>query len=153
MSCPNLTFDFTTYLWYRLDDKYRVIPGCWYMRLIMKDGSPLGETSAHGISQWLRESIGGVIDPKSVALMDRCTVCMRGTLVQGHKTAKCPTLALMNKLRANKDIVPIVVGVNTLIDSVKKKPLTLESLEKKHAQELRDLRSKIGKRSILLLDA
>ena len=118
----------------------------------MKDGSPLGKTSAHSISQWLRELIGGIIDPMTVALIDRCTVCMWGNLVLSHKTAKCPTLVLMNKLRANKDIVPITVGVNTLIDSTKKKPLTLESLEKNHAQELRDLQSKIGKRSILLLD-
>jgi len=114
------------------------------MRLINKDGTPLGESVAHSISDWLRKSVAGIVDADTVALMDRCAICMRGTWTSGHASRKCPLLASMNKMRAHKDLIPISIGVNHLVDSAKKKPLTLEALEKKHAQELRDMRSKVG---------
>ena len=89
------------------------------------------------------------MDPKTVNPMSRCGVCMRGNSTSTHSTRRCLLLATLNKHREKKQLLPITVQVNRLLTDAKKKPLTLEALEKKHAQELRDLRSKIGMTLIL----
>lgn len=101
----------------------------WIVRATGEDTSPNDATTGEGATllKW--------------RFVRRCAFCWRGPpFADYHDHRVCPLMISMNKIRANGGLAPISIDANS-----NKVVLTSEKIVKDYGEELRAIRTRVGK--------
>ncbi|KAI9430329.1 hypothetical protein H4582DRAFT_2087107 [Lactarius indigo] len=143
----HLTVNYEGFFFCTLNNKGEPLYGKWYMRLVVKksEGRPVPDTQY--ITDWLQHQMVGLVVDGSVWYATQCCVCMQSSLLtkaKDHHGGNCSLLAMFNKHCRGVNLAPIYPGPLTLVTTLQKEPIKVDSVSKELEKLRKEIKGELG---------
>jgi hypothetical protein len=111
----------------------------------MLTGDPIDDPA--GVTSWLKNNTGELLDKASIKEASRCAFCWRGQTpnVVDHTTAKCSLLTSINKIRQGEKykLKPLEIHPNSITASTERQPKSIAMISRRMTVELKAITDSI----------